>query len=142
MKLRPGSLLLFSALAGFGAGPVLSQVRPMAVPPPPASANQPKTNVPAQTNPKPAAPPDAPVPGNPDYQPDQPQAAQVSPVPPPLPPVIWDVGSAMELLAYIQQIGVEGLNPADYDPTALQAAIQSGNPAAISDAATKRFNLV
>ena len=150
MKLRPGSLLLFSALAGFGAGPVLSQVRPMAVPPPPPSANQPKTNVPAQTNPKPAAPgskvaPDAPVPGNPDYQPDQPdqpQAAQIAPIPPPLPPVIWDVGSAMELLAYIQQIGVEGLNPADYDPTALQAAIQSGNPAAISDAATKRFNLV
>jgi murein L,D-transpeptidase YcbB/YkuD len=152
MMLRPSSLLLFSALVGIAAGPALSQNRPMGSMPQPAPANQPKAAVPAPTKPKtagsksaasgPKSAPDAPVPGNPDYQPDQPQAAQAAPVPPPLPPVIWDVGSAMELLAYIQQIGVEGLNPDDYDPAALQAVIQTNNPAAISTVATERFNLV
>jgi murein L,D-transpeptidase YcbB/YkuD len=56
--------------------------------------------------------------------------------------VVWDVASAAELLAYIQQIGGEGLNPADYDPGALEAAIETGNPAIISPVATQRFNLV
>jgi murein L,D-transpeptidase YcbB/YkuD len=52
------------------------------------------------------------------------------------------VPNALELLAYINQIGGEGLNPADYDPAGLQAAIQTGNQAVISPAATQRFNLV
>jgi murein L,D-transpeptidase YcbB/YkuD len=95
----------------------------------------------APAKPKTAAP-DAPAPGNPDYQADQPQAAEAAPVPPPLPPAIWDVPNALQLLAYIQQIGAEGLNPADYDPAGLQAALQSGNPVAMSAAATERFNLV
>ena len=34
------------------------------------------------------------------------------------------------------------MNPADYDPAGLQAALQTGNPVAISAAATERFNLV
>jgi murein L,D-transpeptidase YcbB/YkuD len=50
--------------------------------------------------------------------------------------------SARMLLAYIEQIGVEGLNPADYDPAGLQAAIATGDPIALSAAATQRFNLV
>jgi murein L,D-transpeptidase YcbB/YkuD len=139
MSRRSSSLLLFTAIAGMAAAPAISQIRPMgiAVPARPA-ATQPKA---APAKPKTAAP-DAPAPGNPDYQADQPEAAETAPVPAPLPAAIWDVPNALQLLAYIQQIGAEGLNPADYDPAGLQAALQSGNPVAISAAATERFNLV
>ena len=69
--------------------------------------------------------PDALAPSNPDFKADQqPERSAELAVPPPLPPVVWDVASAQELLAYIERIGVEGLNPADYDPAGLQAAIQ------------------
>ena len=99
--------------------------------------------VPAPAKARPATPPskvapDALVPGNPDFKADQAQAA--APPPPPLPPVIWDVPSALELVAYIQQVGGDGLNPSDYDAAGLQAAIQTGNPAVISPAATQRFD--
>jgi murein L,D-transpeptidase YcbB/YkuD len=77
---------------------------------------------------------------DPDYAPDQPEAAEVAP--PPLPPVIWDPVSAQDLVYYIQQIGREGLDPADYDAAGLGAAIASGNPMALSQAATERFNRV
>ena len=43
---------------------------------------------------------------------------------------------------YIQQVGVEGLNPADYDPQGLQTAITAGDPVLLSAAATQRFNLL
>ena len=86
--------------------------------------------------------PDSLAPANPDFKADQPEAAQQTQVPAPLPPAIWDVASAQELLAYIKQIGGDGLNPADYDPQGLEAAIQSGNVAAMSAAATERFDLV
>nr|NUR38409.1 L,D-transpeptidase family protein [Sphingomonas sp.] len=151
MKRRSSSLLWFTALAGMAASPALAQIRPMGVAPP--AAAKPRTVTPTQPTartPVAAVParqgtrvgPDAPMPGNPDYKPDQPSAAEAAPLPPPLPPVIWDVPSALELLAYINQIAGEGLNPADYDPAGLQAAIQTGNPAVISPAATQRFNLV
>jgi murein L,D-transpeptidase YcbB/YkuD len=84
--------------------------------------------------------PDALVPGNPDFAPDQPQQAQVAPVPAPLPPVVWDVVSAEDLLHYIQQVGMDGLDPSDYDPQGLAAAIAAGDPVGLSDAATQRFN--
>ncbi|MBV8908899.1 MAG: L,D-transpeptidase family protein, partial [Sphingomonas sp.] len=130
MKRRASSFLWFTALAGMAATPTVAQIRPMGVPAPrPPAANQPKT-----------ATPEAPVPGNPDFKSDQPA---VQPVPlPALPPAIWDMPSALQLLTYIQQIGVEGLNPADYDPAGLQAAFQTGNPETISAAATDRFNLL
>ena len=151
MKRRSSSLLWFTMLAGMAASPALAQIRPMGVAPPAAVKPRAATPVqPAARPPVATAPtkpgtrvgPDAPMPGNPDYKPDQPSAAEAAPLPPPLPPVIWDVPSALELLAYINQIGGEGLNPADYDPAGLQAAIQTGNPAVISPAATQRFNLV
>jgi L,D-transpeptidase YcbB len=138
-------LLLVTAVSGLGISPAVAQIRPMRVAPPPTTAPQPKRAAPVQ-KPKPAATaprigPDAPVPGNPDYQPEQ---AQVVPPPPPpaLPPVVWDVASAQELLAYLQQVGGDGLNPADYDPAGLTAAIQTGNPAVISAAATQRFDQI
>jgi len=101
---------------------------------------------PAQAaKPRPAVPParrdpEALAPGNPDYAADQSEAPEAAPAP--LPPVIWDLASAEQLLGYIQRIGAEGLDPADYDPEGLAAAIQTGNPLAISAAATQRFDLL
>ena len=130
-----GRLLQVTALVAMMATPAVAQNRPaqpqQRVPAPPAV--QPKT--------QPAAP-DALAPTNPDFKADPNQAAQPAPAPPPLPPVIWDIASAQELLAYIRQIGVEGLNPADYDPATLEAAIQTANPAVISPVATQRFDQV
>ena len=40
--------------------------------------------------------------------------------PPPLPPALWDVANAQDLLAEISGVGAEGLNPADYDPAGLR----------------------
>jgi len=64
--------------------------------------------------------------------------------PPPivLPPPVWDPRDAQELFTFIQQIGGEGLDPADYDPAGLTEALQTGSVAAISQAATERFNKV
>jgi murein L,D-transpeptidase YcbB/YkuD len=53
---------------------------------------------------------------------------------------MWDPVSAQDLVYYIQQVGGDGLNPADYDPAGLVAAIQAGDPLAMSAAATDRFN--
>jgi len=64
------------------------------------------------------------------------------PVPAPLPPAIWDVPAALELATFINSLGTEGLNPADYDAPGLMTAIQTGNLPLISQAATQRFNLV
>ena len=134
MSRRSSSLLLFTAIAGMAAGPAISQIRPMGVAPP---ASPPRASAPAKSK---TTAPDAPVPGNPDFAADQ--AAQPEPIAPPLPPPMWDVPNVLQLLAYIQQLGAEGLNPADYDPAGLQAALQSGDPVAMSAAATERFNLV
>ena len=90
----------------------------------------------------PAAAPAPSVPGNPDYLPDKAEAQPAVPTPPPLPPAIWDLATAEELLQYIQHVDVEGLNPADYDPEGLAAAIQTGNAAVVSPVATDRFNRI
>ena len=64
----------------------------------------------------------------------------IVPEPAPLPPALWNVSDAQQLLTYIQAIAKEGLDPADYDPAGLTAAIQAGDPMAMSAAATDRFN--
>jgi len=71
-----------------------------------------------------------------------PQAAVAPPPPPPvvLPPLLWHPRDAQDLLVFIQQIGGEGLDPVDYDPAGLIAALRSGHPLMISQAATDRFN--
>ena len=129
--------LTVAALGGIGATPALAQIRPMGVQTP-----RPATTAPARPATAVAlkVAPDALAPGNPDFKADQSQV--VLPPPPPLPPVVWDLASAQQLLAYIQQIGVEGLNPADYDPAGLQTAMAAGDPLALSAAATQRFNQV
>lgn len=65
----------------------------------------------------------------------------LAPLPPP-PPPIWQPDQARALLNYIYNIGREGLNPADYGPDGLLAAITSGDPAVLAKEATDRFNLV
>ena len=65
--------------------------------------------------------------------------AQLEPLPPP-PPPLWQVQQAQSLLNYINSIGREGLSPADYDPAGLIAAMSSGDPMVLAEAATNRFN--
>jgi murein L,D-transpeptidase YcbB/YkuD len=141
MSARLTKLMVFTSAAALAAASAGAQVKTglaTQVRPPVAQP------MPAQVRPQaqPAPTPEAPVPGNPDYAPAQSTAPVVPPVavPPPLPPAVWDVVGAQDLLYYIQQIGKEGLNPADYEPAELEAAIRTGNPAIISPIATDRFN--
>src|SRR6476661_893158 len=108
---RAKSLLLFTALAGIAATPGLAQTAPTPGPARPGPAVQ---------APRPVAQP--PVAPNAGAATAQPQAVP-APAPAPLPPPLWDLVNAEDLLHYIQQIGVEGLNPADYDPDGLATAI-------------------
>ena len=73
-----------------------------------------------------------------------PAAAQPAPPPPPvvLPPPLWDPRDAAQLLTFLQQIGGDGLDPLDYDPAGLAAALHSGDPLQLAQVATDRFNRV
>jgi murein L,D-transpeptidase YcbB/YkuD len=119
--------MLFTALAAFWVESGAAQNAPK-----PAATKPPAVKT---AKPEPVATPAA-LAG----KPEQPAAAQVAPAPPPLPPAVWDPVSAQDLVYYIQQVGADGLNPADYDPAGLTAAIQSRDPAAMSVVATERFN--
>ena len=97
----------------------------------------------AQTGrPDPLAPAGTPAPAVPGVQP----AGTVPAVPPPppapivLPPPAWPVADAMDLLSVINAIGSEGLSPGDYRPTALNAAIASGDAGLLATTATDIFN--
>ena len=133
-------LILFGALAATALTPALAQVKPAPAKPAPAAqppAPKPVSSVPAAAQPKPT--PEGATPG----KPGQPEAAAQPPAPPPaLPPAVWDPITAQDLVFYIKQIGVEGLNPEDYDPEGLESAIASNDVALMSAAATQRFNLV
>ena len=125
-----GAMLVTSVLAS-------SALLAQAVPPPRASA--PVTR-PATAPPR--VDPQAPAPANPQAAPGTSQGAQPEalPPPPPLPPAVWTPVDAQDLVFYINQVGREGLNPADYDPAGLDSAIRSGDLLLISAAATQRFN--
>jgi murein L,D-transpeptidase YcbB/YkuD len=150
MSRRAAKLMTFTAMAALALDSAGAQIRTgLAAQPKPAPTAPRTTAAPAKSAPVkkalPASPTEAPVPGNPDYAPATAQGVQTpAPVPPPapLPPAVWDVASAEELLSYIQQIGQEGLNPSDYDPAGLAAAIQTNNPAQLSPVATDRFDRV
>jgi murein L,D-transpeptidase YcbB/YkuD len=122
-------MLMFTAGALVSASAV-AQVRPA----PPA----PRPAVPGAQTGQAATQPGAPVPGNPDYQVAPPAPVQVAPAP--LPPAIWTVRDAQDLLAYIGQVGADGLNPADYDPAGLATAMRLGDPLLLSKEATDRFD--
>lgn len=53
----------------------------------------------------------------------------------------WDGPSAQALLAYIGTLDTHGLDPADYAPAELSAALRSGDPAAIERHASNSFAL-
>ena len=127
------TLLMTGALALVVTNPALAQIAPMGTVPR-AAPKPPKT-----TGPGTKTAPDALAPSNPDFKADQP-AVPAPPLPPALPPAMWDVINAQDLLRYIAGVGREGLNVADYDPAGLDAAIQTGNIMAVSAAATERFN--
>ena len=93
----------------------------------------------AQSAPPPVAAPAARDPMAP--LPDARTAPQPAPLVevPPAPPPVWQVGDVRSLLAYIPTIGSEGLDPRDYDPAGLEAALRSGDPMVMSAAATDRF---
>jgi len=142
MKASLRSLAMFGAAAALAAGPACAQIRTGLATQVRTPAPTVKT-APARTKPvQPPVTPEAPVPGNPDFAPQPATPTTPVPLPAPLPPPVWDVVSAQDLLYYIQQIGKEGLNPDDYDPAGLAAAIQAGDPAALSQVATDRFDRV
>ena len=63
------------------------------------------------------------------------------PVAPPvaLPTVDWPREDAEALLAFIERVGAEGLDPTDYGPERLRAAINSGDRAEVGRVATETF---
>ena len=126
MSGRLESFVLAGTLAALPLAGALAQGRPPAAPAPNATA-------PTPTNPA-AAQPGTPVPGTP--------TPEILPPPPPLPPAVWDMRNAVDLHAFIQQIGSEGLNPVDYDPDGLLSAMGGGDPVQLSAVATDRFNRV
>ena len=66
-------------------------------------------------------------------QPAAPAAAAAQPA------AAWTREAARALLTYVEGIGAEGLDPADYAPDRLRSAIASGSEAQIGTAATDSF---
>jgi murein L,D-transpeptidase YcbB/YkuD len=114
------SVFLFSAAMSLPLGLATAQTAPAA-----SNSQRPVGQTAAPTAAQPAG-----------TQPAAPDAL----APAPLPPAVWTVADAQQLLAVIQSIGAEGLDPLDYDPQGLIAALRGGNPAALSQSATDRFN--
>ncbi|MEO1647860.1 MAG: L,D-transpeptidase family protein [Pseudomonadota bacterium] len=63
--------------------------------------------------------------------------AEFVPVGPPVAP--WTLDAAQELIGFIEAIGSEGLDPADYDLDALTVALQSGPSVELDELASKNF---
>src|SRR5687767_13735929 len=51
----------------------------------------------------------------------------------------WRRSAALELIAYVEQVGREGLDPADYRLEELRAAVDAGDEAGLSQIATDSF---
>lgn len=51
----------------------------------------------------------------------------------------WTPAAAEQLLDYVEQVHAEGLDPADYEPSRLRTALEGGDQAAFSAAATDTF---
>lgn len=128
-KARWNRLAMFTAVAAMPLVSAAAQPAAPAVTKP--AVTPPAKPITAQTTK--SVDPMAPLPEGTPAQPE------VAPLPPP-PPPLWQVMQAKSLLDYINNIGREGLSPADYDPAGLIAAMRSGDPVALSQAATDRFN--
>ena len=66
-------------------------------------------------------------------------AQPAEPPAPALPPPFWMPADAQALLAYINGVGADGLDPRDYKPELLVAAMRSGDPVTMSRVATERY---
>lgn len=122
---RLNRIALFGLTAAMPLGGALAQ----------ASAPQPVATQAAKPGPATAVAVDPNAP-----RPEGQQASEpLAPLPPPPPPV-WRPDQARALLNYIYNVGREGLNPYDYEPDGLLAAIASNDPALLAQAATDRFN--
>jgi len=132
-KARWNHLAMFTAMAAVPLASIAAQPgQPAATKPLTTPAAKPATAQPAKP-----VDPIAPLPeGSQASVPAQPEPAPLPPPPPPL----WQVHQAQALLNYINNVGREGLSPADYDPAGLIAAMRSGDPLVLAQAATDRFN--
>ena len=125
---RVNRFALFGVTVALPLGAVLAQ----------PSTPQPATTTVARPAPASPAPAD-PIGPLPDGA-AQPVPAEAVPPPPPPPPPFWRPDQARALLNYIYTIGREGLNPYDYGPDGLLAAIASNDPAVLAKEATDRFD--
>ncbi len=76
---------------------------------------------------------------NPDGTATPPVAPPAAPLPPP-PPPFWQVSDAQDLLNAVRAAGADGLDPSDYDPAKLEAAIRANNAGLLAQVATDTFN--
>ena len=137
MRVRFKSLLIFTALTA-PAGLAIAQTAASAAKPP---------AVPVAAQPRPAATQPAtaqPVAAQPAVQQPAIQGAPADPLaapaPAPLPPPVWTMADANQLLLAILASVKEGLDPRDYDSAGLISAMRTNDPLLISAAATQRFN--
>lgn len=134
VRLNAG-ILGASALALMFAGPAVAakkQDAPVDLVPP---ALQPGSE---EQLPPPASPPKPAAMQAPTVAPSVPTPV-VIPTLAPAPAPHWTSGDATALLVVIQGIGTRGLNPVDYEPEALQAAIKAGEGVPLNDVATRAF---
>ena len=111
---------MVAALAAIPAGAVLAQTAPAAPSAKPAKPADPIAPLPDAAAPAPST--------------------LAPPVVEELPPPLWQAAQVQALLAYIANVGRDGLSPTDYDAAGLVAAMRAGDPVAVSAAATDRFN--
>lgn len=57
-------------------------------------------------------------------------------------PALWSLGDALALLGFVEDIGVEGLDPQDYHPARLKEAISGGDAATLDATASDIFTRV
>ncbi|QIK95124.1 L,D-transpeptidase family protein [Sphingomonas sp. HDW15A] len=98
---------------------------------PAAQAPTPRATIAQPTAPATASDPIAPLPD-----------AAVPPPAPVLPPPIWMPGDAQALLTVIPGLAAEGLDPRDYDDSALETTLRQGDPMAMSKAATDLYRRI
>ncbi len=130
-----------SMLLMVSAGTAWAQTRP-AVPAPVRPMAQAQPAMVDPLAPRATAPAVAP-PAIPPTDTLAPDAAPLAPPPvPELPPAVWPAAQAAELLTYVKAVGNDGLDPRDYSPALLEAALKSGDTASISAAANTVWPLV
>jgi murein L,D-transpeptidase YcbB/YkuD len=130
-----GSMLLL-----LGSGSALAQVNAARTTQPVPGPTAPVRADPLA--PRPATPAATAAPVQIDPVTGEPVAAQPVPevAPPPPPPPVWQPAQVLDLLAYVRGVGKDGLDPRDYDPDVVEAALKAGDPVAMSEAATATFD--